>query len=60
VLQAYDGAPVNVDTILALIERNTELKRLEIDLNRYNYRSHRLTPSLMLAIAKHPSLIKLT
>ncbi|KAI9231852.1 MAG: hypothetical protein BYD32DRAFT_466778 [Podila humilis] len=56
VLQACDGAPVNVDTILALIERNTELKRLEIDLNRYKYRSHRLTPSLILAIAKHPSL----
>lgn len=32
--QAYDGAPVNVDTILALIERNNEMKRLEIDLNR--------------------------
>ncbi|KAF9331040.1 hypothetical protein BG006_006072 [Podila minutissima] len=32
---------------------------LEIDLNLHNYRSKRLTPSLLLAIAKHPSLVKL-
>ncbi|KAF9315605.1 hypothetical protein BG003_002869 [Podila horticola] len=55
-----EGAPVCVDTVCRLIEKSTELKGLEIDLNRYHYRSDRLVPSLMLAIAKHPSLIKWT
>ncbi|KAG0036498.1 hypothetical protein BGZ82_004125 [Podila clonocystis] len=55
-----EGTPVCADTVCRLIGTSTELKGLEINLNRYHYRSKRLVPSLMLAIAKHPSLIKWT
>lgn len=58
-LLSYEQTPVCVDRVVALIENSRDLRSLEIDLNRYHYRSKRLAPALLLAIAKHPSLIKL-
>lgn len=55
-----DGDPVQVDAVIALIDNNASLWSLEIDLNWYHYQSRNLSPSLMLAIGRHPSLTKLT
>ncbi|KAG0086060.1 hypothetical protein BGZ93_000320 [Podila epicladia] len=54
-----DDHPVNIGTVVALIENNKSLWSLEIDLNRYNYQDGDLSPAIMLAIAGHPSLAKL-
>ncbi|KAG0013006.1 hypothetical protein BGZ81_001280 [Podila clonocystis] len=55
-----DNAPVNIESVLALIDNNRNLRSLTIDLNAYHYHSRQLAPSLMLAIGKHPSLTRLT
>lgn len=59
-LLSNEQTPACVDRVVALIEKSFNLTSLEIDLNRYHYRSKRLATALLLAIAKHPSLIKLT
>ncbi|KAG0348433.1 hypothetical protein BG005_011533 [Podila minutissima] len=56
----YKGDPVNVDAIICLIDNNKGIKSLEIELNWYNYVSKKLSPALLLAIGRLPSLIKLT
>ncbi|KAG0083494.1 hypothetical protein BGZ93_001776 [Podila epicladia] len=58
--QSYRGDPVNVDAIICLIDNNKGLKTLEIELNWYNYLSKKLSPALLLAIGRHPTLIRLT
>ncbi|KAF9308729.1 hypothetical protein BG003_010688, partial [Podila horticola] len=58
---SYQGnSLVSEHTVATLINNNKSLWHLEIDLNNYNYKSKRLTPALMLAIGRHPSLTKLT
>ncbi|KAI9236975.1 MAG: hypothetical protein BYD32DRAFT_452069 [Podila humilis] len=57
---SYIGDPVIVDTVIYMIDSNKSLRSLAIDLNHYNYESQRLAPALLLAIAHHPSLTKLT
>ncbi|KAF9307056.1 hypothetical protein BGZ74_000060 [Mortierella antarctica] len=57
----YDqGPPVSVDAVVALIDNNKNLWNLHIDLNQYHYYSGKISPSIMLAIDRHPSLTKLT
>ncbi|KAI9235209.1 MAG: hypothetical protein BYD32DRAFT_463645 [Podila humilis] len=57
----YD--PVPLDAIVSLIDSNTDLWNLGIDLNRcqyqHNYQPRELSPALMLSIARHPSLRRL-
>jgi len=57
---SYIGDPVSVDAVIYMIGSNKSLWSLAIDLNRYNYKSQQLAPALLLAIARHPSLTKLT
>ncbi|KAF9379126.1 hypothetical protein CPC16_010919, partial [Podila verticillata] len=57
---SYTGDPVRVDAVVFMVSSNKSLQSLAINLNHYNYESKQLTPSLMLAIARHPSLSKLT
>ncbi|KAF9368451.1 hypothetical protein CPB97_004587 [Podila verticillata] len=57
---SYTGDPVRVDAVVSMISSNKSIRSLAINLNHYNYESKHLTPSLMLAIARHPSLTKLT
>ncbi|KAF9376351.1 hypothetical protein CPB97_010871, partial [Podila verticillata] len=57
---SYIGDPVIVDAVIYMIGSNKYLRSLAIDLNHYNYESQRLAPALLLAIAHHPSLTKLT
>ncbi|KAG0037057.1 hypothetical protein BGZ82_003230 [Podila clonocystis] len=55
-----DNSPVNIGSILALIDNNRNMRSLTIDLNACHYHSRQLSPSLMLAIGRHPSLTRLT
>ncbi|KAG0080983.1 hypothetical protein BGZ92_000401, partial [Podila epicladia] len=34
---SYEGTPVSLDAITSLLDRNPDLRSLEIDLNRYHY-----------------------
>ncbi|KAG0029016.1 hypothetical protein BGZ81_004208 [Podila clonocystis] len=56
----YEGNPAPLDTIVSLLDNNSGLRSLEIDLNRYHYHEPReFSQALMLAIARHPSLTRL-
>jgi hypothetical protein len=56
----FDATLPKVDAVLHLIDHNKTLESLTISLKRDNYESRQLLPNLLLAIAKHPTLIKLT
>ncbi|KAF9380700.1 hypothetical protein CPB97_008181 [Podila verticillata] len=60
---SIDNNPVPLDAIVSLIDSNPDLWNLEIDLNRCQYQKRsqprELSPALMLAIARHPSLKRL-
>ncbi|KAG0347458.1 hypothetical protein BG004_007698 [Podila humilis] len=60
--ETYEGDPTNVQAIISLIDNNPHLESLEIDLNRYHYNIYpdgKLTPALLLAIHRHPTLSRL-
>lgn len=54
------GDSVNVDAVITLLDNHPHLWSLKIDLNWYHYTSRSLSPALMFAIARHPSLTNLT
>ncbi|KAG0343115.1 hypothetical protein BG005_002548 [Podila minutissima] len=51
---------VNVESLVALIDSNNHLQSLEIDLHNHHYSSAHFSSALILAIARHPTLSKLT
>ncbi|KAF9313438.1 hypothetical protein BG003_005216 [Podila horticola] len=60
---SHEGDPAPLGAIVSLLDNNPNLVSLEIDLNRYHYQDHEpreLSIVLMLAIARHPSLARLT
>ncbi|KAG0080980.1 hypothetical protein BGZ93_003927 [Podila epicladia] len=51
---------VKIENLVALIDSNTHLQSLEIDLHSHHYSSVHLLSALTLAITRHPTLSKLT
>ncbi|KAG0022744.1 hypothetical protein BGZ82_010937 [Podila clonocystis] len=51
---------VKVESLIALIDSNTHLQSLKIDLHNHHYSSLHLSSALIIAITRHQTLSKLT